>query len=272
MMTSAYAGLRYAPQAVPPGAVAAGAGRLHIPATTYNQVPENFVRIARSPIPTPTDEPEPVATPNTLFPYPQQPLSQEACYRQFTDPRFSGQPVAPPHYNQQQQHHFQQLYHPSAPQAPPPPPSSQTTHQAQGHNRSYPPQYVMHGQYRYDCIPPPGPVQVQYSVPLEGVAYSGHHAQDHYHEVLTLNTPIGAAMENLLPGVPPPPTGSPSADVGAPADTSNDHCHQPDGTTCHKLPGTSPQHPPSCDLMSESAAVAYVSGSSKDVLCGQSGN
>jgi hypothetical protein len=147
---------------------------------------------------------------------------------------------------------------------------------------SYPPQVILHGQhYPGGCVPPPGPIEPLYPVPVGGGAYYEHHVPPapHHHDVLTLNTPTGAVMENLLPGMPPPPVNACAATSpqSIPSATGTNYYHEPE-TESHRLSGSSPQYAHSSYglLLSSSAAAAatgYASGrSSKDILCGQGGN
>ena len=79
-------------------------------------------------------------------------------------------------------------------------------------------------------------------------------------------------MENLLPGMPPPPTGSANTCAAAqampPATTA--YYRGPEGEAAHRLTGSSPQHTHNYGLLSSTAAT--YGGSSKDLLCGQGGN
>ena len=319
LMTASYSGQRYPTQSVP-----ATNSRLQMSTSYHNQQtlapPE---RLARSPIPmeemepmappntqfAPPQRPGGNCPPNIHFPPPPPPQGPGGnCYPPFTEPQIAAYPHQEVHHHEahlpQQQSHSQQIYnhhhhhpttHPSAAQ---PPVSQQGAglHQTLGGGgggggynttTSYPPQVILHGQQYPGCVPPPAPVEPVYLVPVEGGAYYDQHippAPQHHHDVLTLNTPTGAMIENLLPGVPPLPTGSANSYAAAapqsiPPATSTDHCSEPETgeAECHRLPGSSPQYTQSSYgvllLPSTAATVGYGSASaSKDILCGQGGN
>lgn len=299
LMTATYSGQRYPTQSVP------ATSRIHhVTASYQNQHHQQNLappeRLPRSPIPVE----EPMAPPNTGFPPPHpHPNHIEGpgnCYPQFTEPQMAHHHLQHvPHHEAhlphgQHHNHSQQVYHhpsihPSAAQPPP----SQGVHQTLGggagrgySTASYPPQMMLHGQQYPGCVPPPAPIEAVYPVPMEGGAYYVHHVSpashhDHHHpDVLTLNTPTGAMMENLLPGMPPPLTGSASARAAAPQSmppaTQTNHYHEPQTgeTESHRLPGSSPQYThSSCGPLLSGTGAGYDSGrSSKDILCGQGGN
>lgn len=176
---------------------------------------------------------------------------------------------------------------------------------ASGYNAAIncPPQAILHGHQYPGYVPPPAPVKPIYPVIMEGggAYYEQHvpHHNQHYphHDVLTLNTPTGAMMENLLPGMPPLPTGSastcsptaaaPQPMAMPPATTTTDHYMYSQRSeaageaeeSIHRLAGSSPQYTRSHYGLTLSSPAApattadYGTGAtSKDILCGQGGN
>ena len=290
LTTATYSGQRYPTQSVP-----ATSRVHHVTASYQNQHHQQNLappeRLPRSPIPME----EPMAPPNTGFPPHLHPNHVEGpgnCYPPFTESQIAHHQRQLHHEahlpHSQQHNHSQQVYHhpsthPSAAQ----PPASQGVNQTLGGGgygtASYPPQVMLHGQQYPGCVPPPAPVEAVYPVPVEGGAYYEHHippAPYHHHDVLTLNTPTGAIMENLLPGMPPPLTGSANrcaaASQSMPPATGTVHYHELETgeAESHRLPGSSPQYTHgSYGLPLSGTGTGYGSGrSSKDILCGQGGN
>ena len=315
---SSYAGQRYpSSHSVPPTSKIVSAApyqpELH---RQQNLPPPEPERLPRSPVPME----EPMTPPNTQFlPHPNHLEGPgpgpggNNCYPPFTEPQIAEQGhniiMAAQQQNQSHQvynhhHHHHPSFHPSAAQ--PPIPQQQQQQQAGAHQTlgggsysaaaSYPPQAILHGQHYPPggCVPPTEPM---YPVPVGGGAYYEHHippAPHHHHhhhnhhDVLTLNTPTGAMIENLLPGMPPPPVSASAAAAPhsvhpGPATGANHHIHEPETgeAESHRLSGSSPQYTQSSYglLLASSAAAAattghgYATGSpSKDILCGQGGN
>ena len=299
LMTAAasYSGQRYpSSQSVPPTSKIVSAVPYQNLHHQQNLAPPEPERLPRSPVPME----EPMAPPNTQFlphPNPLEGPGGSNCYPPFTEPQIAeqGHIMAAQQQNLSHQvynYHHHLSSHPSAAQPPFPQQQQGGVHQTLGGGggystaASYPPQAILHTQHYPPggCVPPPEPM---YPLPVGGGAYYEHHIppaphhHHHHHDVLTLNTPTGAVMENLLPGMPPPPVSACAAAVphSVHTATGTNHHHEPEAgeVESHRLPGSSPQYTHSSYglLLSSSAATAtgYATGSSsKDVLCGQGGN